>query len=373
MGITSLSQGNKKDPIYIVRDCGSNMDSISSWSPEKIDKDSYWPNDVIYMSSSVLGREGITWTSGFLEPGKTEGQLSVYFTDVYPLDGPYNIASLDEINWSYHRVAWLDVNNDGHADAVTVRFESGLSITSIFSRKKNLLWLENPGNGSLTAWEQHVVQTDSGDVHFEVTSLTAAGTTYQVVFMAQFFNQKLSFLYGEDGANFWTDTSKAVSVVLDDSIGKPWDLELADINQDGKVEILVSAYKNSVGSVYAYEIPDNFIMGTFTRHTLATGFEVKWSLLNTNPLTPGMMQIMYNTTADETAGKKPNIVVDGDDAGAYYILFPNSDDWSYNLVTVWNTDGTTTGTAAVADLDGDGRYELVASGYSAGKVAVFTC
>lgn len=43
----------------------------------------------------VVGREGVIWTSGFLVPGKQAGQLSLYLTDVDPIEGPYNIASLD--------------------------------------------------------------------------------------------------------------------------------------------------------------------------------------------------------------------------------------------------------------------------------------
>jgi hypothetical protein len=42
-----------------------------------------------------VGTEAIIWTSGFLVPTKTEGHLSIYLTNSDPLDGPYNIASLD--------------------------------------------------------------------------------------------------------------------------------------------------------------------------------------------------------------------------------------------------------------------------------------
>jgi len=56
----------------------------------------FLPKTIVFcFSGEVVGREGVIWTSGFLVPGKNEGKLSLYFTDVDPIEGPFNIASLD--------------------------------------------------------------------------------------------------------------------------------------------------------------------------------------------------------------------------------------------------------------------------------------
>lgn len=58
-------------------------------------------------------------TSGFLVPGKTNGQLEVYNEET--LDGPWDIASQSDRDWSYHWVLWHDVDNDGLPDVMTAR------------------------------------------------------------------------------------------------------------------------------------------------------------------------------------------------------------------------------------------------------------
>lgn len=51
--------------------------------------------------------------------------------------------------------------------------------------------------------------------------------------------------------------------VIDDTIGQPFDLQLEDIDNDGKIDLLVTAYDDALlvrsGSVYVYEIPDNLL------------------------------------------------------------------------------------------------------------------
>nr|CAD7258101.1 unnamed protein product [Timema shepardi] len=416
------------DYIYYISSPGSQLSSVNSWEVEKIDQNNYWPNDLTCTSSSIIGREAIIWPSGFLVPGKTHGKLNVYFTDKEPFDGPYNIASEDEseedlerkltkwagameryglgmnmekikmmkvagntnsankvtingkkleklmsrfcpsgtagavINYlyvccdidrplgdqivgrvpdrawpvdfdipiqeySYHHVEWVDVNKDGHTDAITARFTSPL----IGSREKEFLWLENPGTGEAEGWTQHIVVSDATDVYFKVLNLEAGGKTYQVVISSEFFNKQLTLRYAESG-NMWTDPSVIKTVVIDDSIGESWGIEVTDINNDQNLEIVISSYDGSVGSVYAYEIPSDF-------------------------------------------RGKPYILVAGDDNGKHYILSPTSndaDDWSYENNLLQDTSAATTGSAIAKDLDGDGYSEIVAAGYSAGQVYVFS-
>ena len=72
---------------------------------------------------------------------------------------------------------------------------------------------------------------------------------------------------------------------------------------------------------------------------------------------------------------KPWIALSGDDDGKFYVLVPTSEDpnvWDYDVQLILDTGDTTAGTMAVADLDGDGYTDIVAAGYSQGRIHVFT-
>ena len=82
----------------------------------------------------------------------------------------------------------------------------------------------------------------------------------------------------------------------------------------------------------------------------------------------------YEDTLNEDGTKrKPWISLSGDDDGNHYILIPTSedkDDFIYETLTLIQTGGTTAGTQAVVDIDGDGYTEIVSAGFSVGKVYV---
>nr|CAD7456445.1 unnamed protein product [Timema tahoe] len=198
--LTLLPLDKKTDFIYYLKSPGRQLKSVSSWQVTTIDQVNFWPNDVIYTPISVVGREAVIWTSGFLVPTKTDGKLNLYFTDTEPFQGPYNIASRDVQDWSYHRVRWADVNEDGFLDAVTARFDAPFDGSA---RKQELLWLENPGMRAVTGWQQQLVASNASDVHFQLTRLNVGRKSYNVVLSAEFFNERLTIRYSEHG-NFWT-------------------------------------------------------------------------------------------------------------------------------------------------------------------------
>lgn len=51
--------------------------------------------------------------------------------------------------------------------------------------------------------------------------------------------------------------------VVDDAIGQPFDLQLEDFDNDGKIDLLATAFNDKFlvrsGSVYIYEIPDDLL------------------------------------------------------------------------------------------------------------------
>jgi hypothetical protein len=46
--------------------------------------------------------------------------------------------------------------------------------------------------------------------------------------------------------------------VIDDAIGKVFEVDIADLNNDGRMDLLVTTNSGRNGTLLAYEIPDDF-------------------------------------------------------------------------------------------------------------------
>jgi len=169
-------------------------------------------------------------------------------------------------------------------------------------------------------------------------------------------------------------------IPVDITLGQGFDVYVDDFNRDGKIDILVSAYDHEFGHVHVYEIPRHFLSEPFVKHTIATGF-VANEIIGGMSMTPGGVKPFYPTKAHEQEilpgrrQRKPYIMLSGDDDGRHYILTPNSEsakDWTYTTHLLIDTNRTTVGKFAVADLDDDGYTEIVAAGFTTGELYVFT-
>lgn len=160
-----------------------------------------------------------------------------------------------------------------------------------------LLWLKQPASDPLTnvPWEEHVL-TEGPDVIFETTDLDSTGNTFEVrqrlcarregrnptltldsrslqVWAAQFFTNPGLHLYRISTHN----ASVVSSVTVDHAMGAAEGVQAVDLNGDGRLELLANSHLGGAGgAVYAYELPDDITTGTVKRHTLASGFKVRF-------------------------------------------------------------------------------------------------
>ncbi|XP_063595419.1 uncharacterized protein LOC134772382 [Penaeus indicus] len=327
----------QEDEVYRMKSPGRFLDDIASWNIEVMDQSAFWPNNPDYLPSSVAGAEGVIWTSGFLVPGKTDGQLQMYDTTKDPVDGPYNIARNDNNAWSYHRVVWKDMDLDGDLDALTARFHKPV----LGSTKHDLVWFENEGTGFSIGWNEHIIASDGPDVHFDLVTLNAGGRDYDCIIVGEFFNQRTSIYWTESETNDWSDLS------------------------------LVSAEVLVCLCVLTDEFPHFKIADSFRPNQILAG----------QTMSPGTPKVYYpnaayaEDVAEDGMPHKPYILLSGDDDGRMYVLYPSSEDrndWVYQKHILVDTEDTTVGKMAHGDLDGDGYEEVIVAGYTIGEVYVFT-
>jgi len=379
------------DSVYFLKNPGARMDSVSDWDDqlEQLGGKStaYWPNYPVYLPKEVLGFEGVVQTSGFLVPGKGDGRLEVYDSSFGIPDGPWDIAAGQSDSWSYHWVLWKDVNDDGLIDAMTARF-----YVPLFGGDpvRELVWFQNPGTPRPSShgdweWESHVLVRQGPDVYFEEHILEADGVEYSVIVTAELWDENVMLYYVENTPGAWANADQIKSVTIDTEPGQPFECHMADLNLDGTMEIMASAFDhrkgNETGNLWAYTLQGDWRNAEdWKRISLASGFQAN-SYLFGSSMTPGKQRLFYpseeykNTPNELGNQPKPWIALSGDDDGIHYIMHPMSEDptnWDYDLKIMVDTEATTAGTMAIYDFDGDGYMEIVSAGYTEGMVYVYT-
>jgi len=379
------------DSVYYLKNPGGQLDSVNDWSDKLVQlggsATAYWPNYPVQLPKEVLGFEGVIQTSGFLVPGKNTGKLELFETSTGEPVGPWNIAANQDHDWSYHWVLFKDVDNDGLVDAMTARFRVPLFGGDPI---RELVWFKNPGEERPERpgnWEwQHFILVDQGpDVYFEEHILEKDGVEYSVIVTSELWSERVMLYYVENTPGAWAIPANINSVVVDSAPGQPFECHMLDLNNDGTLEIIASAYDtrsgNETGNLWAYELVGDWTEPAgWNRRSLKSGFVANPYLFG-NSMTPGKQRLFYPSeeyrSTPNSLGNmpKPWIALSGDDDGIHYILTPASEDldnWEYTMEVMVDTEETTAGTMAVLDLDGDGYTEIISAGYTKGMVYVYT-
>lgn len=364
------------DKVYYLRSPGSYINNASNFHLDKMDQSAHWPNNPDYMPSAAVGVEGIVWSSGFLVPGSTHGQLQMYDTTQSPPGGPVNIASLDENNWSYHKTLFKDMDNDGDLDALSSRFH----VRSLGDPLTEFVWFENENQGMVEGWKQHVI-ADGVDVSFWPVTLISSGREYDAFLVGEFWGQKLSLYWTEDENNDWSQVDSVAKRVIDPTAGQVFDVLVADLNQDGVMEFACTSFLEELGygEVYVYTIPEDFKNDEFERTTIATDFVP--NEVNGGGMSPGNIKIFSPSVAhseeleEDGMPHKSWFLLSGDDNGHMYIMTPNNTeraDFNYDKNVLTYTGSEIIGKSTFGDFDGDGYTEIAVAYYSEGAVFYYT-
>jgi len=363
--VSSFS-GFGSDRVYFIPDIGSFGDLVSI----QIKGSLVWPNELTYVSASLFGSEGVLVAGGFLVPLKSNG--GIWFS---PKTGSTAQGNWIEIfrnsnGFFYHRTFIFDVDADGQLDILSCR-----SSQPIFGSPKHNLVYFTPNDRSKPTgkWTEHIIG-DHCDTYFVVADLDRDGI-HEIV-STEYWGENLTIIRTTHPKGSFANPSDLVYNVIDSSIGHAFDVQLTDVNGDGKVDLLVTNHQGTSdtpsGSVYAYEIPSNInLPGTaWTRHTLATDLPVLQPGLN--QASPGSARAFHVNVNTKTG--KPSIVVAGDGAQKAYLLNPtttNPQDWTFNLSVLHNC-ASTVGEISVGDVNNDNIVEIFIPCYDAQLLTIYT-
>ncbi|XP_067667933.1 uncharacterized protein [Haliotis asinina] len=347
------------DYAYIVRDVGRYMENVGAIKPQTLTDKVTWPNEISGVPQNVFNTSMVAIPDGFLVPFKTKGGIKLVNISGSAFGAPVLITEESGEDWFYHRVQWVDMDNDGDYDALTCRARKPL----FGSEEGELLWYENPSTPTVRpGWTPHVI-AKGPDVYFEYYRLNTPNGNKSCIFTAQFFTKSLSVYWTESGN--WLNSDDVKSRIIDNTTGAVFDVTVNDIGNDGSLDLLVTTNNAANGSVLAYEIPPDFRTGAFPRHLLASGFKPR-----TQGMGKGAPGSAYPIKYIVPPYKRP-FIVSGDDDGRAYVLLCTSYDWTYNLSPFLDVGQGTVGQITVEDVNEDYKLDIFVPAYNQGLVHVY--
>eukprot|EP01120_Amphizonella_sp_Union-15-10_P015860 TRINITY_DN8232_c0_g1_i1.p1 TRINITY_DN8232_c0_g1~~TRINITY_DN8232_c0_g1_i1.p1 ORF type:complete len:427 (+),score=72.14 TRINITY_DN8232_c0_g1_i1:50-1330(+) len=350
--------------ISYLPNVSSFLDDLSQANPILISDDINWPNEFqIAPAKAIPNRKIAAVAGGFLVPLHQTGAINlVDFTSGTP-SSPFQIT-VDKSGFFYHRVRWYDADGDSNLDIITARADYPIFESAI----GELVFFKNPGSNALGQTWQETVLTNGPDIFFEFIDIDSNGVPEIVA--AEFLSQNLVIYWTDSG--FWNDTSSINSVVIDATLGPLFDVKVADLNMDGKPDLLVTNHVSETerSGIWAYEYPQNWKTDPWIKHIIRIGFVTREG--GYNQASPGGALPFRPFTRGPLT--KPWILLSGDGSQEAYLFTPYSSstsNWSYSSQVVILVNGTV-GQITAGDVNGDGYTEFFVPDYDHGLVYGFT-
>ncbi|CDW89829.1 UNKNOWN [Stylonychia lemnae] len=351
-----------KGKVAVISDIGDKIQSgnFADIHSSVLSDKFTWPNNVDVVPAEVFGQDvnAVVVPDGFLVPFHSNGEIYVITTNTSNVEQAEQVYQLttQKSGYFYHTGKWVDLNGDGRLDFVTAR-------SNAKANQGELIWLEHPEQGlQQTPWTEHLI-TSGPDVIFELHELPQYPNSY-IIFSAEFFSHKLQvYQISKNGGEV---INKAL---IDGTLDQVYSVQLLDINNDGKQELLVNNHEtdSSKAGVFVFNVPQDLFNSNFTRKTIATGFKNAFSFTVPN-MCPGFPYAVYPQTNNKHG--RPHILIAGDGDYSAHLLTPTTDDTMYQMSLIKNLGGTV-GSITFGDSNNNGWLEFYVPNYDKGYIEVY--
>jgi hypothetical protein len=250
----------------------------------------------------------------------------------------------DASDWGATKPMLADLNHDGKLDIVVGVYDSGN-----FGGTHYFEVLQNIGLGNFILVGQHEVSYSGlasyGSIReAQLADLDGDGNT-DLVFVDDVSNPTVSWLKGTGNGAF---APQAQLLGVGAGAGNIADLEVADVDGDGKLDLLMQ---------------NEFGQGVWLAKGLGSGaFLPATKLFATGVPNNGGRDMGRIIVADVNGDGRLDVISDG------YVGLQQA---NHSFVLNEHIGYSVTRMLAAIDLNGDGRADLVTSGPGAGKIAVF--
>ncbi|MCL4780538.1 MAG: hypothetical protein KJ049_10125 [Gammaproteobacteria bacterium] len=345
-----------------------------------------WPNHISRVPDGVVPFEAVVSPQGFLA-AEPPGRLSLINLDdpnrqeyivhqsTAIADEPCDNDGTTNRPRFYHEVQYVDMDNDGDRDIVTVRSSfKPIGPGAFCAFFGDLVYFENPGAAinPNTEWVEHMLfgypRTVTGpDLSIRMHDFENDGVPEVVA--SHFFNRNGAVrIYGAPVGMNWSDVDpvngpfvRQANIVANGSQGQPFGFEILDLNLDGKVDILLTNHqRDNCFDVTQSAVPGRVIALEQPANGNVFGGPAGWPLhilkdnILPNPtfpapttapgrLAPGLA-VPFTPIAGQQGKVKPWIVVGGDEASKVWLLTPklatSKTNWEYLSAVIFDINDT---------------------------------
>ncbi len=333
-----------------------------------------WPNETSRVPDGVLPFQAIVSPQGF-QSAAPPGRLSIINLDD-PQRGEFIVdqssfqpprcdpGSSDNQPWFYHDALFIDMDEDGRKDIVSAR--SSFKVRGGFCPPTGqLVWFRNPGD-ELAAdqeWEEFVLVDTEPAPGGPAVNMNAAdldGDGRMEVLATHFFKYDGITIYGAPAGRKWSEVDPAKGIVARQhdimrGQGNPFAVHLADLNLDGKLDVLTSNHQpdgcfavtqsDIAGRVIAIEQPADgkLFESEWPIHILKDGIRPNPTFPEPEQgpgrLAPNRAVAFWPMRALE-GQTRPWLLVGGDEASKVWVLKPkqplSADNWDYDSAVIFD-------------------------------------